>query len=133
VLAKSVPTPASTKRADYPYDFVRQYSQGPLYAGITGYDSALYYGTSGIEEEYNSDVSARQQAPQTLSQLIFRQKLPMTTDNLTLTSDPALQQVAWNALTSTAGNNDGAVVVLNPKTGRSWPWCRTQPTTPMRS
>jgi peptidoglycan glycosyltransferase len=117
VLAKSVPTPASTKRGDYPYDYVRQYPQGPLYAGITGYDSALYYGTSGIEEEYNSDLSARQQAPQTLSQLIFRQKLPMTTDNVTLTIEPALQQVALNALTSTAGNNDGAVVVLNPKTG----------------
>jgi peptidoglycan glycosyltransferase len=117
VLAKSVPTPAGTKRSNYPYDYVRQYPQGPLFAGITGYDSALYYGTSGIEEEYDSDLRARQQAPQTLGQLIFREKQPMTTDSVTLTVEPALQQAAWNALTSTSGNDDGAVVVLDPKTG----------------
>ena len=115
VLAKSVPTPAGTK--DYRYNYVRQYPQGPLYAGITGYDSALYYGTSGIEEEYDSYLRARQQAPQTLSQLIFREKQPTITDDVTLTVEPALQQAAWNALTSTPANNDGAVVVLNPKTG----------------
>ncbi|MGA2307335.1 MAG: penicillin-binding transpeptidase domain-containing protein [Acidimicrobiales bacterium] len=117
VLAKSVPTPAGTNRTDYPYDYVRQYPQGPLYAGITGFDSALYFGKSDIEDEYDADLRARQQAPQTLSQLIFREKQPMITDNVTLTVEPALQQAAWNALTSTPGNNDGAVVVLNPKTG----------------
>jgi peptidoglycan glycosyltransferase len=117
VLAKSVHTPAGTIRADYPYNYVRQYPQGPLYAGITGYDSALYYGTSGIEEEYNADLSPRQQAPQNLSQLLFREKQPTITDDVTLTVQPALQQAAWNALTSTPGNNDGAVVILDPKTG----------------
>ena len=91
--------------------------QGPLYAGITGFDSALYYGTSGIEEEYDSYLGARQRPPQTLSQLIFREKQPTITDDVTLTVEPALQQAAWNALTSTPANNDGAVVVLDPKTG----------------
>src|SRR6516165_12290886 len=47
VLAQSVKTPATVIKADYPYDYVREYPQGPLYAGITGYDSALYYGTAG--------------------------------------------------------------------------------------
>ncbi len=117
VLAKSIPTPAGTNRKDYPYDYVRQYPEGPLYAGITGYDSALYYGTSGIEEQYDSYLGPHQQAPQTLSQLLFREKLPTTTDNVTLTVNPTLQQAAWNALTSTPGKNDGAVVVLDPKTG----------------
>jgi peptidoglycan glycosyltransferase len=116
VLAKSIPTPAADKSA-YSYTYVRQYPQGPLFAGITGYASALYYGTSGIEQQYNSDLGAHQQAPQTLSQLLFRQKMPVTTDNVTLTVEPSLQQQVWNALTSTPGNNDGAVVVLNPKTG----------------
>jgi peptidoglycan glycosyltransferase len=117
VLAKSEPTPTGTNRKAYPYDYVREYPQGPLYSGITGYDSALYYGKSDIEEQYDSYLIAHQQGPQTFSQLLFRQKLPMTTDSVTLTVEPALQQVAWNALTSTRGNNDGAVVVLNPKTG----------------
>ena len=82
VLAKSVPTPAGTNTTDYPYHYVRQYPQGPLYAGITGYDSALYYGTAGIEQQYDSYLGPHQQPPQTLSQLLFRQQQPQTTDNV---------------------------------------------------
>jgi penicillin-binding protein A len=119
LLATSVPTPAGTNKTDYPYHYVRQYPQGPLFAGITGYDSALYYGTTGIEEQYDSYLTAHQQPPQTLSQLLFRQKLPTVTNNVTLTVEPALQQAAWNALTTSppGANKDGAVVVLDPKTG----------------
>ena len=106
------------RQVDYPYDYVREYPQGPLFADITGYDSALYYGSTGIEKEYDSYLGAHQQAPQTLSQLLFRQKMPTTTDNVTLTVEPSLQNAAWQALTHRPGaNNDGAVVVLNPKTG----------------
>ncbi|HLM95500.1 MAG TPA: penicillin-binding transpeptidase domain-containing protein [Acidimicrobiales bacterium] len=117
VLAQSVPTPAGTNKSEYPYTHIRQYPQGPLLAGITGYDSALYYGTSDIEQQYDSYLGAHRQVPQTLSQLIFRQEMPVTTDDVTLTVEPNLQQTAWNALVSTPGNNDGAVVVLDPKTG----------------
>ncbi len=87
--------------------------------GITGYDSALYYGTAGIEEQYDSLLGPHQQPPQTLSQLIFRQSQPTTTDNVTLTVEPELQQAAWAALTTLAGgaNKDGAVVVIQPSTG----------------
>jgi penicillin-binding protein A len=119
VLAQSVPTPAGTNRTDYPYSYVRQYPQGPLYAGITGYDSALYYGTAGIEEQYDSFLGPHQQPPQTLSQLIFRQSQPTITDNVTLTVQPKLQQAAWSALTTLppGANKDGAVVVIQPSTG----------------
>ncbi len=117
VLAQSVPTPASVSKADYRYDYVREYPQGSLYADVTGYDSASYYGSTDIENEYDSYLSAHQAAPQTLSQLLFRQKQPTTTDNVTLTIDPKLQNEAWQALTQTPGHDDGAVVVLNPKTG----------------
>jgi peptidoglycan glycosyltransferase len=119
VLAKSIPTPAGTNKADYPFDYVRQYPQGPLYAGVTGYDSVLNGAVTDIENEYNADLGVHQAAPQTLSQLLFRQKLPTTTDNVALTINPALQNVASQALAATQGNGntDGAVVVLNPKTG----------------
>jgi peptidoglycan glycosyltransferase len=117
VLAKSLRTPAGTSHTDYPYDYVRQYPQGPLYSGITGYASALTGARTNIENYYDSYLSKHQESPQTLSQILFREKLPTTTDNVTLTIDPALQQAAWNALTSTPGNNDGAVVVIQPKTG----------------
>ena len=119
VLAESVPTPAGTDRTAYPYHYVRQYPQGPLYAGITGYDSSLYYGTAGIEEEYDAYLGAHQAPPQTLSQLLFRQQQPRTTDDVTLTVQPNLQQAAWQALTTLppGANKDGAVVVLQPSTG----------------
>ncbi len=119
VLATSVPTPAGTNTTQYPYSYVRQYPQGSLYAGITGYDSALYYGTSGIEQEYDSFLGAHLAPPQTLSQLLFRQQQRRTTDNVTLTVEPKLQQAAWDALTTLppGANKDGAVVVLQPSTG----------------
>ena len=119
VLAKSVKTPAGTDTSAYPYQYVRQYPQGPLFAGITGYDSSLYYGTSGIEEQYDSFLSPHQQPPQTLSQLLFRQQQPRTTDNVTLTVEPSLQNAAEQALTTLppGANKDGAVVVLQPSTG----------------
>ncbi len=116
VLAQSVRvTPTSA----YQYHYMRQYPDGSLFSGIVGYDSPLFYGRTGIEEEYNSYLGTHQEAPQTLSQILFRQKLPITTDDVTLTVEPSLQQAAWNALTTLppGANKDGAVVVLNPKTG----------------
>ena len=61
--------------------------------------------------------AAHQSAPQTLSQLLFREQRPTTTDDVTLTVEPSLQQQAWDALIATPNNNDGAVVVLDVKTG----------------
>ena len=68
VLAKSIPTPAGTNTQDYPYHYVRQYPQGPLFAGITGYWGPYYSGT-GIEQQYDSYLGSHQPPPQTLSQL----------------------------------------------------------------
>jgi penicillin-binding protein A len=116
VLAQSVQTPAADK-SSYRYEYVRQYPNGTLYAGITGYDSALEGVTTDIEREYDSYLGPHTEGPQTLSQLLFRQKEPTTTDNVTLTVEPSLQQKAWDALNATPSPNDGAVVVLDPKTG----------------
>jgi peptidoglycan glycosyltransferase len=121
ILAKSVPTPGGASNA-YPFQYQRQYPNGPLFAGITGYAGSIFYGMSGdagIEEQYDSYLSAQQAPPQTLSQLLFRQKRPLTTNDVTLTVEPKLQQAAWDALTTLppGANRDGAVVVLDPKTG----------------
>ncbi len=118
VLAESVPATAAARSGGYPYDYVRQYPQGPLYSGITGYDSILNYGLTDIEAEYNSYLGPHQQSAQTLSQILFREKLPTITDNVTLTVEPKLQLAAQTALSSVVGaNKDGAIVVLDPKTG----------------
>jgi peptidoglycan glycosyltransferase len=90
---------------------------GNIYAGLTGYDS-IFFGTSGIEYEYNHYLEAHPQKAKSLSQLIF-DKPPPAPDSVTLTIDPALQNAAWQALTTLppGPNKDGAVVVLNPTTG----------------
>jgi peptidoglycan glycosyltransferase len=112
ILARSVKVNSSSST----YNYQREYSNGPLYAGITGYDS-VYYGTSGIEYEYNQYLSTHAQSPQNLSQVLF-DKPPSEPDNVTLTVDPTLQEAAMNALeTAPLANRDGAVVVLNPSTG----------------
>jgi peptidoglycan glycosyltransferase len=117
ILAQSV------KSLNGPYKYMRQYPAGNvpgvgnIYAGITGYDS-VFFGTSGIEYEYNHFLEAHRQNPQNLSQVIFDPP-PSEPDNVTLTIDPVLQEAAWNALTTLppGTNRDGAVVVLNPTTG----------------
>ena len=69
-----------------------------------------------IEKEYDSYLGPHQQPPQTLSQLLFREQLPTTTDDVTLTVEPSLQNAASQALTTLppGDNKDGAVVVLQP-------------------
>jgi peptidoglycan glycosyltransferase len=119
-LAKSV----KTTDPNDPYHYYRVYPQGALYGGITGYDS-VYYGTSGIEYEYNQFLESHTQPAQNFSQLLFN-KPPSEPDDVTLTVDPALQAAAMSALqTAPLTNRDGAVVVLNPTTGAILAMTRT--------
>ncbi len=112
VLAKSVKSPSG------PWQYQRVYPGGSaasLYSSVVGYDS-LEYGTSGAEYEYNSYLSAHSQPAQSLSQLLSPP--PKTTDNVTLTVQPYLQEEAQQAVSQIEGaNKDAAVVALNPQTG----------------
>jgi peptidoglycan glycosyltransferase len=81
VLAQSVRSTAG------PFEYTRVYPtgnlpQGNIYAGIIGYDS-IFFGTSGIEYEYNHYLQAHPQSPQNLSQLIFTRPADAP-DNVTL-------------------------------------------------
>jgi peptidoglycan glycosyltransferase len=110
VLARSVKAPKGSA-----YRYLRQYPTGPLFAQIVGYDSP-YYGTNGVEAEYNSWLLAHQQAPQNLGQLLTPPA--PTTDSVTLTVEPYLQAFAYHELsTIPSANKDGAIVVLDPRTG----------------
>ncbi len=112
ILAESV------KATSGPYHYMREYpaDTATMYSGITGYDS-IYFGTSGIEYQYNQDLESHPQAPQNFSQLLFNRP-PSKPDDVTLTVDPKLQAAAMNALLSAPlSNKDGAVVAINPTTG----------------
>jgi penicillin-binding protein A len=97
------------------YRFQRQYPTGSLFSQIVGTCSPVYCDT-GIEGYYSQYLALHKQSPQTLSQLFSPP--PPTVDDITLTVDPALQQDAVNLLQSLRGpNRDGAIVLLDPKTG----------------
>jgi len=112
VLARSVRIPnARPGRRQY----YRTYPTGTLFAGIVGFDSP-FRGTAGVESQYDSQLSPHRQAAQTLGQLLS--PAAPTPDDVTLTVQPELQEVARTALAHLPGpNRDGAVVVGDPRTG----------------
>ena len=105
VLARSVPDPND------PRNFIREYPEGPAFAHVVGYTSFLV-GASGLEAEYSPQLRSRRDL--TISDLvavILGQDLRPKTVEVSL--DSALQRLAFEAL----GDNKGAVVAMDPRTG----------------
>ncbi len=103
---------ATSVATDDDLTYLRQYPQGGLYAGVTGYYSFLY-GASGIEQAEN-DVLTGDDArlfTQRLSD-IFTGRDPSGGD-VVLTLDAAVQEAAMAGLEGVTG----AVVALDPSTG----------------
>ncbi|NEG56088.1 peptidoglycan D,D-transpeptidase FtsI family protein [Bifidobacterium platyrrhinorum] len=107
VLAKSDPSNDA-------FSYQRSYSNGPLYAPVTGFFSISQRADRGIEASRNSLLSGE-------SDSLFWQRIKSTLTgsenkgaNIETSIDTKLQQVAYEAL----GSQSGAVVVTEPKTGR---------------
>jgi peptidoglycan glycosyltransferase len=111
ILVEGVPI-AESVPVDDDYSFLRQYSNGPLYAPVTGY-LTLNQGNSGLEDSLNDYLSgtANAQFFDQLNALVTGKK--PTGASVELTIDPVVQQAAWDAL----GDNSGAIVAIDPKTG----------------
>ncbi|SDB88444.1 cell elongation-specific peptidoglycan D,D-transpeptidase [Sanguibacter gelidistatuariae] len=94
------------------YGYQRVYPQGELYAAVTGYYSVIY-GRTGIERYANEYLNGSSNSLwwNRLQNLISG--VDPQGSAVELTIDPAAQQAAWDAL----GDQRGAVVALNPKTG----------------
>ena len=103
VLARSV----AQSSGFYPH--LRVYPLGALTAGVVGF-SGLQYGDWALEAQYASTLTAHPLAPQSFAQLLAPTS---AADSITLMLQPKLQQIARNAL----AGQDGAVVVLDPRTG----------------
>jgi peptidoglycan glycosyltransferase len=105
-IAKSVPTNDELK-------FVRTYPSAKLYSQVTGYYSFTYGAGGGLEGAEDSLLSGQS------DKLFYRRVIDMATGkapsgaSLELTINPKAQQAADTAL----GNQRGAVVALDPKTG----------------
>ena len=108
-IARSVP---SNDR----YKFQRTYSEPFKYAPITGYFS--WFSQTGVERSQNSVLSGED------SRLFVTRLLDLLSNsepqggNVQLTVNGAAQTAAWDGLEALPGDAQGAVVALEPTTGR---------------
>jgi penicillin-binding protein A len=111
LVGKGTPVSESDPSKDL-YKFLRKYPGGPTYAPVTGYYSVVY-GTTGLEATENGLLAG------TSGKLFYRRFSDLITGQepqgaqVELTINAKAQQAAYKAL----GNQRGAVVALNPKTG----------------
>lgn len=104
----------------------RTYVNGDLYVHAIGYVDPRY-GLTGLEESYDNELTTYSKLSNNLLNLAKNFSIDKLKDmfenrkededkignGIITTLDPALQKLAYDAL----GNNKGAVVALNPKTG----------------
>jgi len=112
ILVAGQPIAQSVPSGDV-YKWQRQYSNGPLYSAVTGFYPVDGEAT-GLEGALDDKLSGTSN-----SQFFERINSILTGKNpqgatVETTIDPVAQQAAWNAL----GDNQGAVVLLQPKTGK---------------
>jgi peptidoglycan glycosyltransferase len=107
---------ARSVESDDALKYQRKYSQGKLYAPLTGYFSC-YFGATAIENTENSILSGSDPA-------LFVNRIVDLVGNeqpeggsVLLTIDPDAQQAAAAGLEAVPGDASGAVVALNPHTG----------------
>ncbi|WIB00123.1 penicillin-binding protein 2 [Curtobacterium sp. MCBA15_012] len=112
ILVNGSPIAESTP-VDDQYQYQRSYTNGALYSAVTGYFT-IGQGNTGIEGAENSVLSGNSDASffQNLNAILTGQDIQG--DNVNLTIDPDVQQAAYDAL----GSNSGAVVAIQPKTGK---------------
>ncbi|HEY6801750.1 MAG TPA: penicillin-binding protein 2 [Agromyces sp.] len=104
---------AFSQPSDDNYKFQRVYSNGQLYAPVTGYIPVNGEAT-GLEQSLNDYLSGQSSSQffDQLNRLISGQD-PMGA-SVEVAIDPVAQQAAWDAL----GDYTGAVIVTEPATGR---------------
>jgi peptidoglycan glycosyltransferase len=108
---------ATTRPANDLYKYLRVYTNGPVYAPVTGYDTI--YSTTGVEHAEDALLSGNG------SQLAFRNFIDMITNKpqkgatVQLTINSKAQQAAYQGLVNIlqGTNRIGGVVALNPSTG----------------
>ncbi len=107
VIASSVPS-------DDVYAWQRQYVDPLMWAPVTGYMNPVLGSATALEQAMNGALSGTDES-QFLARVerIFTGQKPRGS-NVLVTIDPAIQQVAFDAL----GDYEGAVIAIEPSTGR---------------
>ena len=91
----------------------REYTGGEMFSHVIGYED-VRYGLTGLEYKYDKELMADDSTVSSfISQVKGEKEEEKVGHNLKTTLDYNLQKQAFNLL----GDNRGAVVALNPKTG----------------
>jgi peptidoglycan glycosyltransferase len=99
------------RTADDTFTYQRTYTDGPLYAPVTGYTSQVY-GATQLEGIYQSVLDGSDPALQTLLGTLEHQ--PARGGDVITSIDPEVQRAGYEAL----GDKEGAAVAIDPTTGR---------------
>lgn len=103
---------AYSVKTDDTYGYQREYTDGEMYAPVTGYYSVVY-GFTGLENALNDTLSGEADSLfyQRIADIVSGRDPQGATVELTI--DPAAQQAAWDGLQG----HRGAAVALDPETG----------------
>ncbi len=117
-IAASVPS-------DDVYSWQRVYTDPQMWGHVTGWINPALGSATGIEQAMNQALSGTA-GSQFLSRIerIFTGQPPRGS-NVVLTLDAAVQKAAFDAL----GSLQGAVIAIEPSTGRVSPWSRAPAST----
>ena len=122
VIAQSVANPDTSSE----FKRMRVYPEGELFGQTTGYFS-FRYGSSGLERQYNNELSGStfdQQIEGFGDLFVARENI----GNVSISLRKDIQETARTQL----GNREGSVVALDPRTGAilgSWSWPSYDPNT----
>lgn len=100
---------AESREREGTIKYLRYYPEGSLYSQVLGYDSPQL-GRSGIEEQYNDYLLAKDRVQGFLERLLRTRKEGY---DIHLTIESEVQRAAAAAL----GNRRGAVIAINPRNG----------------
>lgn len=89
---------------------IRVYNKGIINSAFTGYNS-VQYGKSGLEKTYNNELlNVSDQPTSKIRDMVEKTGVG---NNLNLTIDQTIQEIAYNSL----GNHIGSIVVMDPRNG----------------
>ncbi|GLW50407.1 penicillin-binding protein [Streptomyces sp. NBRC 14336] len=109
VAGEAITGSARTKGSDLAYK--RTYTDGELYAAVTGYASQAYAPTQ-LEGIYRDLLNGTDSQLKTVMDTVTDKRADP--GNVITTIDPAVQKAAYKAL----GDKKGAAVAIDPKTGK---------------
>ena len=112
ILIGSTPV-AQSKPSDDRFKYQRTYASGPVYAPVTGFYSYLF-GRGGIELTMNAELNGSDPSMAFRRIIDVISNRPQQGGSVTLTLNAAAQQAAYSGLSG----KTGAVVAIEPKTGR---------------